>query len=116
MILGENLASYLGFPLAQAERRLAEGDGGTVRPARRLGRDVVMGAPTEPTAVAVPVTNPTRESEVRERDREGLVGKDGACRSHQDKLEKSNFKTMSCPSKLAEAVNHKIRGGWIYLR
>lgn len=39
-----------------------------MRSARRLGRDVVMGAPTEPTAVAVPVTNPTRESEVRERE------------------------------------------------
>lgn len=70
MILGETLGFYLGFPLAQAERRLAEGDGGTVRSARRLGRDVVMGAPTEPTAVAVPVTNPTRESEVKERERE----------------------------------------------
>lgn len=53
----------------------------------------------------------------RERKTEkGVVGKDGACGSHQDKLEKSNFKTMSSPSKLAEAVNSKIRGGWIYLR
>lgn len=75
MILGENLACYLGLPLAQAERRLAEGDGGTVRSARRLGRDVVMGTPTEPTAVAVPVTNPTRESEVRERETERGGGK-----------------------------------------
>lgn len=30
-----------------------------------------MGAPTKPTAVAVPVTNPTRESEGRERGGEG---------------------------------------------
>lgn len=53
---------YLCFPLTQAERGVAEGDGRTVRPAGRLGRDVVMGAPTEPAAVAVPVTNPTRDS------------------------------------------------------
>lgn len=52
---------HLGFPLAQAERRLAEGDGGTVRPARCLGGDVVVvGTPTQPAAVAVPVANPTR--------------------------------------------------------
>lgn len=62
---------YPGFPLAQAERGLAEGDGRTVGSAWCLGRDVVMGAPTKPTAVAVPVTNPTRESEGRERGGEG---------------------------------------------
>lgn len=47
----------------------------------------------------------------RERERQrGAVGKDGACRSHQDKLEKSNFKTMSSPSKLAEAVKQQNQG------
>lgn len=29
----------------------------------------MLGAPTKPTAVAVPVTDPTRESEGRERGR-----------------------------------------------
>ncbi len=33
----------------------------------------MVGAPTEPTAVAVPVTNPTRESEGRERGGEGRI-------------------------------------------
>lgn len=46
-----------------------------MRSARRLGRDVVMGAPTEPAAVAVPVTNPTRESEVREKEKDREKGR-----------------------------------------
>lgn len=65
-----------------------------MRPAGCLGRDVVEGAPTKPTAVAVPVTDPTRESE---GEREG-AGKDRLCNSCADKLEKSNSETMSCPS------------------
>lgn len=55
-----------------------------------------MGAPTKPTAVAVPVTNPTWESEGRERG----VGKDGLCNSCARKLENTNSETMSCPLKV----------------
>lgn len=61
--LSLNKHYYLSFPLAQAERGLTEGDGRTVRSAGCLRRGVVVGAPTKPTTVAVPVTNPTRESE-----------------------------------------------------
>lgn len=32
-----------------------------------------MGTPTEPTAIAVPVTNPTRDSEGREVGGEGQI-------------------------------------------
>lgn len=39
----------------------------------------MLGAPTKPAAVAVPVTNPTRESEGR---------KDGLCNSCADKVRK----------------------------
>lgn len=93
----ERKCLYLGFPLAQAERRLAEGDGGTVRPARRLGGDVVVvRAPAQPAAVAVPVTNPTRESADRQKEGHQVVGKDGACRSPEEKsLEESNFRTIT---------------------
>lgn len=53
-----------------------------MRPARRLGGDVVVvGAPTQPAAVAIPVTNPTRESWGKKREIR-VVGKDGACKSH----------------------------------
>lgn len=57
-----------------------------------------MGAPTKPTASAVPVTNPTRESAVEggERGGEGGGREDGVCNSCADKLEKSNSETMSC--------------------
>lgn len=47
-----------------------------MRPARRLGGDVVVvGAPTQPAAVAIPVTNPTRESwggGVEKKEKSGL--------------------------------------------
>ena len=53
--------SYLGLPLVEAERGLAEGDGGTVCSDRGLGGRVLMGTTTEPAAGAVPVTDATRE-------------------------------------------------------
>ena len=56
----------------------------------------MVGTPTKPTAVAVPVTNPTRESEGREAGAQ----KGRLCNSCADKLEKSNSKTMSCPLKV----------------
>lgn len=44
-----------------------------MRSARCLRRDIVLGAPTKPTAVAVPVTNPTGQSEGKERGGGGCV-------------------------------------------
>lgn len=65
------MIACLRFLLTQAEGGVAEGDWRTLRPARCLGRDVVMGAPPEPAAVAVPVTNPTRDSGWSQRFGEG---------------------------------------------
>lgn len=62
-----------------------------MRSTARLGRGVVVGAPTNPTTVAVPVTSPARESE---------RGEDGLCSSSAEKLEKSNSDTMPCPLKV----------------
>lgn len=47
----------------------------------------MVGAPAKPTAVAVPVTNPARESDGREREggKEGEAGKDELCNSCADK-------------------------------
>lgn len=69
--LREQRQPDLCFPLAQAEGGVTEGDGRTLRPAWCLGRDVVMGAPPEPAAVAVPVTNPTRDPGGTQRFGEG---------------------------------------------
>lgn len=52
-----------------------------------------MGAPTKPTAVAVPVTNPTRESEGR-----GRMGQGGTV--EKTSWEKSNSEIMSFPLKV----------------
>lgn len=56
----------------------------------------MVGAPTKPTTVTVPVTNPTRESDGGNRG-----GNDGLCNSCADKLKKSNSETMSCPLKVS---------------
>ena len=56
----------------------------------------MVGAPTKPTAVAVPVTSPARESGRGREERRGGGG-GGRTDSVISESEKLNFETMSCP-------------------